>query len=447
MPNRSQPVLAVLPLGGLGGVAEDDRGNEQSRRGAQADEHRGDEPAREPQHEADHEQHHRAEQQDVARPLAPLGEQRQPLPPGAGSDRSWQPSGLRQQRRHIACQGPKGEVLPRRRARCGRARSRPGTGASRRGAGDRRWGTTGSPAPGAQWPPGSGRPRQGGDGAPPRPAGCRTPPTREGNTHRVRRGVARRGRAGGGGEPPGSAPGRGVALELGRVTPPRGARAASRWRRAPRRSRWRAPIPLRGIARTGWASTASSGADAERSPDALPIAGAWVGVEPVHDHGGLDASLGELAPGEAVDAHVTPGRVVGRHVGHCGVRGSLPGRVVVVEHRRAAPQHAGQHLGGGPVQRQGQEVLDQHQVGVTRARHPSRRRSAAQGPRWPGPEGCGRRVPPRRPSTVSKPSSPRTVAQELGGHRHAVGEPEAEADDGAGGHGGDEWRWRCGSAP
>ena len=44
--------------------------------------------------------------------------------------------------------------------------------------------------------------------------------------------------------------------------------------------------------------------------DAIAIARACVGVEAIHDHDGVDATLGQLAPAQVVDAHVVPGKAV-----------------------------------------------------------------------------------------------------------------------------------------
>ena len=126
-------------------------------------------------------------------------------------------------------------------------------------------------------------------------------------------------------------------------SPPRPARAASRWRRAARTGGLRQGRPCGGWPEPGGPRAARRVRRRAR-PGAVAIAArGWcpcrAGGEAVVDRGGRQAPIGELALGEPVDGHVAPGRVVGGQLGDVGEPLALPGRIVVVEDRRASGQH------------------------------------------------------------------------------------------------------------
>ena len=111
--------------------------------------------------------------------------------------------------------------------------------------------------------------------------------------------------------------------------------------------------------------------------------------------------VGELLDREPVDAHVAPGRVVGRQVGDVGEAGPLPRRVVVVQDGRATAEPSGHDLCGPRVQRDRAQVLDDDQIGVGQRRRRPRRRSG------------GSAAPMARPGRIRSASpSPATVVTE-----------------------------------
>ena len=159
-------------------------------------------------------------------------------------------------------------------------------------------------------PPGTARPRPACGAAPPRSGGCRTPPTCWGRRRRRlrrRRPPSSRAAVGGGPVPSRRRAARPAPLRS-RARP---GRAASRCRR-PRQSARGPP----GCPCGRWPGPGGRTGGRRRRPPARSrrrgaVTGGRVDVEAVVDGGGLDAPLGELAPGEVVDGDVAPGRVVG----------------------------------------------------------------------------------------------------------------------------------------
>ena len=72
----------------------------------------------------------------------------------------------------------------------------------------------------------------------------------------------------------------------------------------------------------------------------------------------------ELIAGEVVDRDVTPGRVLDQELGDVGEVGPLPGWIMVMHHRRSTGTDLGDRTGGGQVERDGAEVLDDDEVSV-----------------------------------------------------------------------------------
>jgi len=103
------------------------------------------------------------------------------------------------------------------------------------------------------------------------------------------------------------------------------------------------------------------GFDTERCSGAGTIPGGGSHVEAVHQAGGHDAVLRELAAVDLVDRHMPPGRIIGRRTEVGGV-GALPRQVVMTKDRRLATQQVGYRCAGSRVQRKRAEVLHDDQI-------------------------------------------------------------------------------------
>jgi hypothetical protein len=173
---------------------------------------------------------------------------------------------------------------------------------------------------------------------------------------------------------------------------------------------------------------------AERGTGAAPVTGRRVGVEAVVDRRGVDAPLGELAPGQLVDDHVAPGGVDRRQLGDVGEAGPLPGRVMVVEDGRTPPEGLRHHVRRGQVERDRAEVLDDDQVGVQRPGHLGGRGGLRR------PDGQARQLDVGRALAGDRaqvePERLERAPPGLGHDRHSVGAAEAEGDDRGGRHDG-----------
>ena len=135
------------------------------------------------------------------------------------------------------------------------------------------------------------------------------------------------------------------------------------------------------------------GCDTERCSSAGTIPGGGNHVEAVHQAGGHDAVLGELAAAELIDRHMPPGRIIGRRT-EVGSVGTLPRQVVMTKDRRLASQQVGYRCAGSRVQRKRAEVLHDDQIAVLERRLERRlihlcscakvKPRDRDDPRWPG---------------------------------------------------------------
>ena len=158
---------------------------------------------------------------------------------------------------------------------------------------------------------------------------------------------------------------------------------------------------------------------------------AGFGGEAVVDPYGVDAAVPELIAGEVVDRDVTPGRILDRELGDVGEVGPLPGWIMVMHHRRSAGTDLADRLGGGQVERDGAEVLDDDQIGIGEGRSSSARSRGSQPTRV--------RLRSDRPDLTG--DRHRVEAHRLDGalpvpghNRHSVGETQSERHESADGH-------------